>query len=61
MSMRIYKSRKHDSARAIDLGNLLAIFLKPGIVQGIFDGANRNNLAACAENSRILKNVQFAK
>ena len=50
MSVRINEARQHHPAAAVDLPDLPAILLQPGIAQSVFGFANRDDFAAEAEN-----------
>ena len=57
--MRIDKSGQHNFSRAVDLRDLLPIFLQPGIAQRIFGFSDGNNLAADAKHGAIFDDAEF--
>lgn len=59
--MRIDESGEDNFARAVDLKNSLAVLLQPGIAQGIFSCADRNDLAAEAEDGAVFDDAEFFK
>jgi len=59
--VRIDKPRQDNFARAVDLGNFLAILLQPGIAQRIFRGADGDDLTAEAQDRAIFDDAEFGK
>jgi hypothetical protein len=59
MGVGIYKSGKYNFVGAIDLENLFVVFLQPGIAQGVFRRADRDDFSAEAEYSGILNDAEF--
>ena len=59
MSVRIDEAGKDYFARAIDLGDFLAILLEPGIAQGVFGRADGNDLPAEAQDRAIFDDAEF--
>lgn len=57
--MRIDKAGKHNLTFAIDLDYSFAIFLQPGIAQGILGFANRDNLAGVANHGGVFDDAKF--
>jgi hypothetical protein len=59
MCVRIDETGEDDFARTVDLGDSLAILLQPGIAQGVFGRANRNDLPAEAQDSAIFDDAEL--
>ena len=57
--MGINESGQDDFARAVDLGDFLAILLQPRIAQGVFGGADGNDLSAEAEHGGIFDDAEL--
>jgi len=53
MGMGIDKARENYFAGAVDLGDLLAVLSDPGIAQGVFCCADRDDLAAETEDGGV--------
>ena len=59
--MGIDESGQDNLAGAIDFDNLLAMLLDPGIAQGVFGLAGRNNLSTQAQHSAVLYDAKVAE
>jgi hypothetical protein len=53
------KPGQNDLSRAIDLGNVLAILLQPGIAQRVFGRAHGNDLSAETQHRAVFDDAEF--
>jgi hypothetical protein len=59
MGVGVYESGDDDLACAINFYDLPAVFLHPGIAESLFRPADRDDLAADAEDSSVFEDVKF--
>ena len=59
MGVRIHKAGRDNFPGAIDFGNLLTILFQPGVAEGVFGRAYRNNLAANTEHGAVCDDSEF--
>ena len=59
MRVRVYTSWNYDLPGGIDLIDLLAMLLNPGIAERLFGGANGDNLSADGENCGVFDDTEF--
>src|ERR1035437_8893068 len=59
VGVRIHKAWENIFARAVDLGNLAAILLQPGIAQRFLRGADGNDFPPPAQDSPFFDDAQF--
>jgi len=59
--MRIDESGDDDFAGAVDFVDLPVVLLYPGIAEGVFGRANRDDLPANGENSSILDDAELVE
>jgi hypothetical protein len=58
MSVRVHESRQDDLPGAINLDNFLAVLPDPGIAQGVFTFAGRDDFFAYAQHCAILDDAE---
>ena len=58
MSVGIHETGQNDLVLAVDFNDGRAIFLQPGIVEGILGLTNRNNLSSDAKHRRVFNNSE---
>ena len=58
--MRVDKAGQHHVAGTVHFFHSLAIYLQPGIMQGIFAAADRHDLSAQTQDGTILDNAEIA-
>jgi hypothetical protein len=61
MRVRIDEAGKHDVTDTVDFDDLFAILFEPGIAEGVFGPADRNNFAAQAEDSGVFEKAEFGE
>ena len=59
MSVGVNKTRRNHLIFAVDLDDVLAVFLKPSISETLLRGADRHNFAGIAENGGTFDNSEF--
>jgi hypothetical protein len=59
--MGIHKSGSNYFAGAVDLDELLAMFLDPGIAEGVLGWADGDDLASQAEDGNVLEDAEVLK
>ena len=59
--MGIDKTWKDDFAGAVNLANLPAVLLYPGVAQGVLGLADRDDLAADRENGAVFDQAEIAE
>lgn len=59
--MGIDEAREHNLSGAVDLHDLLAILQHPGIAQGVFGRARRNNLSSDAQHRAVTDEAKLLK
>ena len=59
--MGIHEAGQDDFTGAVDLSDFLAVLLQPGIAQGVFGGADGNDLSAEAEDRAVFDDAEFVE
>src|SRR6202035_4326579 len=61
MGVGIHEPGQDNFTGAVDLSNFLAIPLQPGIAEGVFGGADRNDLPAETEDRTVFDDADFSE